>query len=1411
MVKIVNRKIGRLGPLWLILCVAITFTNINTLRAQLINNNNWYFGNSSQALIFTKADTFATIEENIQFTPFGQGGSAVISNEVDGNLIFYTDGFSVYDATHAVVPNGTNLNGDPSINQPAIAVPISMASNSNWYIFTNDGNDIFSTRVDFLNAPGNATAPTQPDLGDVFVADKNVATGLSNSSPAMAIFKNTTAIPAFEFWLLSHDRVTGDLRVTEVSGAGAAIGATTNVSPTAQLLVAENFSSIVVGDTARIAISPQNANANVQIWKLSLTDGVLEFDRGILNTGNADDVSPAIYDTEWSSDGSKLYISRHGSTGLTGNLYQFDFNDTLQNVNSVLPSPVFRSFGVKLGPNDTLYHLFQPTAASPIELGALSRPSDVIDSVSYDLQPFTNDNFNGRQFPEFAPPSGRFALVNFSFDGNCMNSPIRFTPEVEPSAISYFWDFNGEGTSNSHSPVFTFSTAGAKNVELTVMLEDAMETFTRSVMITDPQLMIMLPNDTTLCRGESLPLNPMPSATPLSTIWNTGETDPIINVDSVGLVDPGGTYWVSMQGPGGCSVYDEIVITIYEDTVTSSNQWYFGDMAGIDFNTNTAVTDGVSQSPEAAATFSDANGDLLMYTNGVTIYNKEHQRMVNGDNLGGDSTSAQGALIVQLPMDETIYYVFMTDPAWEDRTFDLRYAVVDLKLDSSRGAVVLKDRLLYSKSTERLAATGFGTGGNVWLISHEFGNNTFRTYPIDTAGIGQPVYSTVGTILSPAIEGHSRNYLKLVNGTQLVMTISDPDVPGDNFVELYDFDPTTGKVSNPRKINIGEPAPAEVYGVEIAGDRLWVTTRGGGGSKLIQFDIDTTNVAVIEASKFDQYAVNEELGAIETGPNGTVFIATNGLASLATIGSPTSDDGDATYNANGFDLAGRNSTFGLPNFTRPSANAGQTPQLIVGPGCRGQDIALSVTGLSQIDFIDWIFGDGQGIDSTQVSDTTHVYNVAGNYTVQARIFNRCGLNMTLSQMITIGDDIPRPTVPGVTALCDDTLILDAYANNPGLVLPTFAYTWSTGDTTQTITVNAPSTLSVFVTDRVTGCISDTVQVLVGDGRPQVDLGPPRTICQNEALGPFDAGNPGASYAWTIDGTASGSGRFQNVNTSVAGIFNYEVAVTDPITGCIGRSNLVLTINEEPQLAVSNIVAPLNCGDANATFSLDFSSSGSFSYDVISGGAGSVSIASGSITGPGSIPVAGLSAGNYSITATNDVTGCSNTISTNISDFNTGYSATLTPLPGCSTTGNASDLSDLTLDLVDNGGLPTSFNYELIDNAGMTVQSGSSTSASLPLTLSDLDSGVYNVVVTRTAPGLACVETAQVTLNELPAANIIVDPIYNFCGGQGTIPATTVPGATLTWTLPDGSTAVVNRFGNNAEWNSHCKINRAQLM
>ncbi|WP_062059594.1 T9SS type B sorting domain-containing protein [Aquimarina longa] len=93
--------------------------------------NNWYFGQN--AGISFNATPPAVLTNGALNT---LEGCTTIS-DATGKLLFYTDGITVWDQSHAIMQNGTNLNGDPSSTSSALIVPQPNTPNI-YIIFTVD-------------------------------------------------------------------------------------------------------------------------------------------------------------------------------------------------------------------------------------------------------------------------------------------------------------------------------------------------------------------------------------------------------------------------------------------------------------------------------------------------------------------------------------------------------------------------------------------------------------------------------------------------------------------------------------------------------------------------------------------------------------------------------------------------------------------------------------------------------------------------------------------------------------------------------------------------------------------------------------------------------------------------------------------------------------------------------------------------------------------------------------------------------------------------------------------------------------------------------------------------------------------------------------------------------------------------
>ena len=133
-----------------------------------------------------------------------------------------------------------------------------------------------------------------------------------------------------------------------------------------------------------------------------------------------------------------------------------------------------------------------------------------------------------------------------------------------------------------------------------------------------------------------------------------------------------------------------------------ANIWYFGQNAGLDFNSGApvALTNGQLDTLEGCATISNNSGQLLFYTDGITVWDRNHAIMPNGTGLFGHPSSSHAATIVPLPGSASLFYVFTLDAFVGPNGFC--YSIVDMSLNGGNGAVTTKNIQIYTPSNEKL-------------------------------------------------------------------------------------------------------------------------------------------------------------------------------------------------------------------------------------------------------------------------------------------------------------------------------------------------------------------------------------------------------------------------------------------------------------------------------------------------------------------------------------------------------------------------------------------------------------------------------------------------------------------------------------------------------------------------------------
>jgi gliding motility-associated-like protein len=1321
---------------------------VNSSRAQQLAQHNWYFGNSVDAIRFNRSNGQPAVVSN-QAIPFGTGGSAVASDPANADLLFYSDGAAIYDACHLVMTNGNGLTGNSSGNQPAAICGVP-GQPKRYFVFTNTasfttGGTISRSVVDLARF-GNAIFPSPP-MGEV--ESKNVAIpGLTARSEGMITVPHANGN---DFWLISHQNNSQTFSATLINAA-AYTGTFTTINSTSAQVPTTVANFAYHAPTRRLAVSAQDTNTDAIILNFNDATGVLTFDRTIFNSGLATAGNQSIYDIEWSASGRFLYLSRHGETGVAANVLQYDYANATVSLASVLSAPVFRSYGLQQAPDSAIYHLYQAVAGGPFLVGRFTRTDTVAAAVRHTPTPFGNRNFNATQFPSFLPRDTVRMQVNFSFVGTCQNSPTAFFPDVLPAADSLFWAFGDNTFSRGWSPIHTYGTASTFTVRLRAFYRGQVDSVALPVTINPFPLEIQLVQDTTACRSEFPPPRGSSSpqqfrvtlqtqgGTPQSITWSNGDTGPTLTPDSAGY------YYAVVTDASGCSAYAGVNVKEYGLQNQTANIWYFGNRAGIDFNRQppVALNNSAMNAPEGCAIVCDRNGSTIFYTDGDRVYDRTHVEIDVG--LGGSPDATQSSLIVPVQGDETLFYIFTTQAINGTSALELRYSLFDLKENNGRGLVVKKNVLLFSRSTERITANGR------WVIAKEYGNNTFRAYAVSATGISDPVFSSIGSDHSFKFQQNGEGYMKLGPRNSLAVPLSSPGT--SNLIELFHLNDTTGRLSRFRSINLNDPN-GQIYGMEFSpgGNKLFATLKNGATSKIFEYSIDS-----LERPAFrQQVSQPAELGALQIAPNGQIYIAINNSNSLGLVLANEDTTQLSSFNLSGFALAsGTNSRLGLPNFRQQNINAFGGPDIDFSGVCLGDSTQFVGTATDAIDEFQWFFGDGA---SSTESNPVHLYAAANTFNVSLRITNRCSLDTTLVASVTINNPPPRPSLPGATALCTGNVTLDA--NTPNT--PNLIHLWSTGETTRTLVVTQPSTLSVTNTSTTTGCTSEATTI-IADNRPQLDLGPDLTLCEDNATPALNAFNPGAIFQWRINGTNSSTSQTQAVDVTTPGVFRYEVTVTDPITTCTVTDSKTYTINVSPQFTLTTVnTSTCTSNNGQVTLNINPSSPAGGPYQFFISGPGT---ADNGIdrTAPATITLTGKGAGTYSAVVTDQISGCTLSTSAGLSTNGITVSAT-----------SASVCEPLSIS-VTSSFPPVDFplQYSVSNNGTQVIAPTSVSAANFTIPNIPATAGTTTNYVVQIQDRNGCIATDDVAVTTNPPVTVTLQP--NLC----TLTLTASGGNTYTW-------------------------------
>jgi gliding motility-associated-like protein len=363
-----------------------------------------------------------------------------------------------------------------------------------------------------------------------------------------------------------------------------------------------------------------------------------------------------------------------------------------------------------------------------------------------------------------------------------------------------------------------------------------------------------------------------------------------------------------------------------------ASQWYFGEYAGLDFRSGTPLplTNGALNTLEGSASIADQYGNLLFYTDGVTVYNRLHQPMSNGSNLWGHFSTTQ-TLIVPHPTNDGIYYIFTASPehnSWFGAGVDsvgLHYSVVDITEESGLGLVIEKNILLFRNTTEKISATYHRNGKDVWVVTHEWGTNNFRSYLITETGLNSnAVISSIGSVHEGG--GHLPSDNR--NATGQMKISPDGSVLGlvigwQNKAEVFFFDNDTGRVTvQLSSFSVhSENQISEYYGLEFSPNANFIyftiTTNCEFNDPEYPSELWQYSIANDQSEKVGEFIGS--MNALQLALDGKIYISRcNNIIGessyMATINNPNRKGRACNFEGKATFLNSKNNKLGLPNF-----------------------------------------------------------------------------------------------------------------------------------------------------------------------------------------------------------------------------------------------------------------------------------------------------------------------------------------------------------------------------------------------------------------------------------------------------------------------------------------------------------------
>ena len=684
---------------------------------------------------------------------------------------------------------------------------------------------------------------------------------------------------------------------------------------------------------------------------------------------------------------------------------------------------------------------------------------------------------------------------------------------------------------------------------------------------------IQVPGGTT-CSGSTITFsNPVNGNTATSWNWQfpggvpASATTPSVNVT---YATPGIHWAYLLVGDGTITIYDSVDVAVINCTLDSTllgrSNWFWGTYASMDFSSGTAVANNDANANatvngfESSVVQSDENGNLLFYSDGINLWDKNHLQINTAPVFPWANATVPGMVIIPYPKHPGKYYIVSCPPGYVN-TQGPQFVMVDIFANTVTPAQRFNHPSIPTSVSECLTAVPHCNGIDYWVVIKGFpGDGKFYSILVTQEGLqanAAPVVSAnFYTSYSAQIKGNHR-------GNKIAMAIFSS--ASYVFAE-YDFNQATGVVSNQVLV---QAQPGHQIGLGIVysmNDSVIYTIQSFGSSISKLYKWDAMNLSTPSVLMQDPV----ESLYLEVGPDHNVYLAQTGWNTPymdMIINADSYTNSAFVLNAVNFSgivpsppyFVATHVYCGVPNFI----DALPPPELPV-------DFAYTNISCNTIEFtVDscwqkytatWDFGDGSG---TQTGlSFTHTYLLDGNYTVTMTLSIGTFSFPAVIKVVNIITPSPN-MIQGPDTACTNSTFPYVYSvpfiNNA-------TYTWTTArgiviglSTGNTFTISYTNFAIGYDTIHVVcssnGCtFISTLIVLVGNPH-DIDLKLlPDNLCDDETI-LLDGGTPPGGI-YFVDGTAADS-----AYGALLGVGQHLVTYyyTDAL-GCYSQASDTLTVN-----------------------------------------------------------------------------------------------------------------------------------------------------------------------------------------------------------------------------------------------------------